>query len=254
MPLRTQTSKPEGVIPHIAAASGRDRVRAVTVRAWRGTGVQISRSSRPPSAIFGLIRFKLKYSYVFASVESSFLAAKMSSAQTQSCCPNGQLHCFQSQSKIGSVCAELQNLPQLGRQTLATYKNPNRQEGVLFERADYLSARLALLCRESDRYTRPLERENRSGVSAVHVLKLPVPARRWQGRQKPDIEKTAMTTHPTRESKRPLFYAPNQLTSPEPHVIVQATFVTPDYLGGGSIDVDVMVSTRAYARIMRKAA
>jgi hypothetical protein len=62
-----------------------------------------------------------------------------------------------------------------------------------------------------------------------------------------------MHTHPTRANARPLICTPDQLTSQEPHVIVRATWVTPPRFGGESIEVDWMLSQKAYDRMQRKA-
>ena len=50
-------------------------------------------------------------------------------------------------------------------------------------------------------------------------------------------------------SARNFVYHPDQLTSKEPHVVVRGVFTVADYAGGGSREIDMLMPTRAHARL-----
>lgn len=59
------------------------------------------------------------------------------------------------------------------------------------------------------------------------------------------------TTH--KELSRPLVRCSDIRLWKEPHVIVRAFYVTPSYLGGEVVEADVMLSAKAYSRVVGRA-
>lgn len=57
-----------------------------------------------------------------------------------------------------------------------------------------------------------------------------------------------------RALSRPLVFDPRHISHPEPHVIVQAMQVTPDYFGGGAEQVDLLLPLRTYNRLAARRA
>jgi hypothetical protein len=58
----------------------------------------------------------------------------------------------------------------------------------------------------------------------------------------------AITTETHQALTRQLAFYPGQLSFPQPHVITTVVQTTPDYFGGGSQTVDVMLTVEAYNR------